>query len=209
MQTISQGTPQRLVIASGNAGKIREFQALLAPFHVAVESQKALGVQPCPEPYGTFVENCLAKARNAARATGLPAMADDSGICVSALGGAPGVHSSRFAGEEASDADNNALLIERLAGTADRRARYVCVLCAVRSADDPEPLIADGAWEGEIIDAPRGDGGFGYDPYFLIPELGKTAAELSAEEKNARSHRGQALAKMLELLESRWGWRQA
>ena len=195
-----------LVLASGNAGKIREFQAMCGPLGVRVESQKAFGVTACEEPFGTFVENCLAKARHAAKETGLPAMADDSGLCVDALGGAPGVRSARFAGDEATDADNNRLLVERLRGVSNRRAHYMCVLVAVRSADDPEPLIAEGAWMGEIVDEPKGAGGFGYDPHFYLPEADATAAELSAEAKNAVSHRGLALRRMVKLLETRWGW---
>lgn len=195
-----------LVLASGNKGKIREFQAMFDALGIRIVSQGELGVEPCDEPYMTFVENCLAKARNAARATGLPAMADDSGLCVDALGGAPGVHSSRFAGAHGDDEANNRLLVEKLQGESNRRAHYVCVLVAVRSPDDPEPLIADGAWLGEIQDHPAGEGGFGYDPYFYLPDAGMTAAELSAEEKNKRSHRGKALQAMRALLAERWGW---
>lgn len=194
-----------LVLASGNAGKIREFQAMFAPLGLRIAGQKEYGVASCDEPWGTFVENCLAKARHAARETGLSALADDSGICVNALGGAPGVHSARFAGEGAGDDANNRLLIERMRGIADRRAHYTCVLVAVRSADDPEPLIAEGVWSGEIIETPRGEGGFGYDPHFLLSEMGRTAAELTSEEKNAVSHRGIALARMAELMRDRWG----
>ncbi len=194
-----------LVLASGNSGKIREFQAMFAPLGLRIAGQKEYGVASCDEPWGTFVENCLAKARHAARETGLPALADDSGICVNALGGAPGVHSARFAGEGAGDDANNRLLIERMRGITDRRAHYTCVLVAVRSADDPEPLIAEGFWSGEIIETPRGEGGFGYDPHFLLSEMGRTAAELTSEEKNAVSHRGIALARMAELMRDRWG----
>lgn len=178
---------------------------MFAPLGIRIAGQKEFGVKSCDEPFGTFVENCLAKARNASRQTGLPALADDSGLCVNALGGAPGVFSARFAGEDADDEKNNLLLVEKLQGIEDRRGHYSCVLVAVRSADDPEPLIAEGFWEGEITDEPRGDGGFGYDPYFLLPEFGRTAAELTAEEKNAVSHRGKALARMAELLSHRWG----
>lgn len=194
-----------LVLASGNAGKISEFQAMFAPLGLRIAGQKEYGVASCDEPWGTFVENCLAKARHAARETGLSALADDSGICVNALGGAPGVHSARFAGEGAGDDANNRLLIERMRGITDRRAHYTCVLVAVRSADDPEPLIAEGFWSGEIIETPRGEGGFGYDPHFLLSEMGRTAAELTSEEKNAVSHRGIALARMAELMRDRWG----
>ncbi len=195
-----------LVLASNNKGKLREFQAMFAGAGVEVINQGALGVPSCPEPYETFVENCLAKARHAARLTGKPAMADDSGVCVDALGGMPGVHSARFAGEPSDDAANNRLLVEKLQGTENRRAHYTCVLVAVRSADDPEPLIAEGRWFGEIRDTPAGEGGFGYDPYFFLPDAGKTAAQMSAEEKNSVSHRGQALVKLRAMIRESWGW---
>ena len=195
-----------LVLASNNKGKLREFQAMFAGAGVEVINQGALGVPSCPEPYETFVENCLAKARHAARLTGKPAMADDSGVCVDALGGMPGVHSARFAGEPSDDAANNRLLVEKLQGTENRRAHYTCVLGAVRSADDPEPLIAEGRWFGEIRDTPAGEGGFGYDPYFFLPDAGKTAAQMSAEEKNSVSHRGQALVKLRAMIRESWGW---
>src|SRR5512140_272014 len=172
----------RLVLASGNSGKLREFARLLAPLGIEVVSQQELGVPPAEEPHITFMENALAKARHAALLTGLPALADDSGICAAALRGAPGVLSARFAGEPADDGRNNAELLRRLAHEKDRRAHYTCVLAAVRSADDPEPLIADARWHGVIIDAPRGRGGFGYDPLFLLPGVGKTAAELDPAE---------------------------
>ncbi|MDQ7988858.1 MAG: RdgB/HAM1 family non-canonical purine NTP pyrophosphatase [Candidatus Dactylopiibacterium sp.] len=190
-----------LVLASHNAGKLREFQTLLAPLGWRVIPQAELGVPEAPEPHCTFVENALAKARHASEHSGLPALADDSGICVHALGGAPGVHSARFAGEPKSDARNNALLLEKLAGQADRRAHYVCVLVMVRAADDPQPLIAEGEWHGEVAEAPRGEGGFGYDPYFLLPELGQTAGELDAALKNALSHRGAACRRLIERLQ--------
>lgn len=190
----------KLVVASGNPGKLREFGQLLAPLGWEVVAQRELGVAECPEPHGTFVENALTKARHAARHTGLPALADDSGLCVDALGGAPGVHSARYAGEPKSDARNNAKLIADLADRADRRAHYVCALVFMRHADDPQPLIAEGEWRGEIIETPRGAGGFGYDPYFLLPDLGRTAAELDAAEKNRRSHRGLALRQLIERL---------
>lgn len=199
-------TQKKLVLASNNSGKLREFQAMFQPLGIEIVNQGALGVTECAEPFGTFVENALAKARHAARTTGLPAMADDSGLCVDALGGAPGVHSARFAGEPKSDASNNAHLVECLQGKTNRKARYVCVLVAVRSADDPEPLIAEGDWAGEIRDEPAGEGGFGYDPYFYVPHAGMTAAELTPEQKNAESHRGQALQRMRERLSARWGW---
>ncbi len=191
---------KKLVLASGNAGKLREFGQLLARFDFEVLPQAAFNVPEAAEPHITFVENALAKARHAAELTGLPALADDSGLCVTALGGAPGVYSAHYAGEPRSDQRNNARLLADLAGIADRRAHYVAVLVLLRSASDPQPLIAQGEWHGEIIDAPRGAGGFGYDPYFLVPDLGLTAAELPQEEKNRRSHRGQALARLIEHL---------
>lgn len=192
--------PPRLVLASGSAGKRREFAALLAPLGVDVVAQSDLGVSEAPEPHRTFVENALAKARHAARSTGLPALADDSGLVVDALGGAPGVDSAVFAGLPRDDARNNAHLVARLAGLADRRAHYVCVLVLLRHVDDPVPLIAQARWDGEIVDVPRGSGGFGYDPYFLVPSLGRTAAELDADHKNRISHRALATARLLELI---------
>lgn len=194
----------RLVIASSNPGKIREFARLLAPLGMHVVSQAELGVASAEEPHATFLENALAKARHASSATGLPALADDSGICAAALHGAPGVMSARFAGEPPDDRRNNAELLRRLARESDRRAHYTCVLAAVWSADDPEPLIADARWHGVVIDSPRGTGGFGYDPFFLLPELGKTAAELDPEEKNRISHRGQAMAEIARKMASAW-----
>lgn len=192
----------KLVVASNNPGKLREFDALLAPLGWEIIPQTALNVSECEEPHGTFVENALAKARHASAATGLPALADDSGICVHALSGAPGVYSARYAGEPKSDQRNNEKLIGELAGQADRSAHYVCVLVFVRRPDDPQPLIAEGEWHGEIVDSPRGEGGFGYDPYFLLADEGVTAAELPAEEKNSRSHRGKALTKLVARLTS-------
>ena len=189
-----------LVLASGNPGKLREFRELLAPFDLEIVAQGELGILDADEPHDTFVENALAKARHAAALSGLPALADDSGICVRALGGEPGVHSARFAGEPKSDARNNEKLLGLLAGVADRAAHYYAVIVLVRHAHDPEPLIAQGRWHGEVIDVPRGQGGFGYDPHFLLPALGQTAAELSSEQKNAFSHRGQALRRLIELL---------
>jgi XTP/dITP diphosphohydrolase len=191
---------RRLVVASGNRGKLREIAEILAPLGIEPIAQGELGVTEAEEPFGTFVENALAKARHASAHTGLPALADDSGICAAALGGAPGVHSARFAGEPKSDDRNNALLIERLRGSADRSAHYTCVMVLVRHAEDPEPIIADGRWYGEVIDTPRGAGGFGYDPYFFVPAYGRTVAELTPGEKNAVSHRGVALLRLLELL---------
>ena len=190
----------KLVVASNNSGKLREFGQMLAPLGWETIPQKELDVPECEEPHVTFVENALAKARHAAKLTGLPALADDSGICVRALGGAPGVYSARFAGEPKSDERNNQKLIAALAGHTDRRAHYVCVLVFVRHADDPQPIIAEGEWHGEIVDSPRGDGGFGYDPYFLLPDLGVTAAELDSAEKNRRSHRGLALQQLIARL---------
>ena len=191
---------KQLVLASGNPGKLREFAALLAQFDFEVMAQSAFNVPEADEPYCTFVENAIAKARHAARLTGLPALADDSGICVSALNGAPGVLSARYAGEPKSDARNNQKLIAALRGQTDRRAHYVAVLVMLSHADDPQPLIAQGEWHGEIVDAPRGSSGFGYDPYFYLPELGKTAAELQPDEKNRISHRGKALTLLIESL---------
>jgi XTP/dITP diphosphohydrolase len=190
----------RLVLASNNAGKLREFRRLLTPLAIDVVAQAELGIAEAPEPHITFVENALAKARHASAHARLPALADDSGVCVAALGGAPGVQSARYAGEPKSDARNNAKLIADLRGVADRRAHYYCVLVLVRHADDPEPLIAEGAWQGTIVDAPRGDGGFGYDPYFVDATTGLTGAELPLERKNAISHRGKAMRALLARL---------
>lgn len=189
-----------LILASNNAGKLKEFSALLAPINFDLHTQSEFNVPEAEEPHVTFVENAIAKARHAARLTGKPALADDSGVCVNALGGAPGVYSARYAGEPKSDQRNNEKLIADLAAHADKSAYYYCVLVFVRHADDPQPVIADGRWNGEMIATPRGQGGFGYDPYFWIPELEKTAAELSSEEKNRVSHRGQALRALIEKL---------
>ena len=191
---------QSLVLASNNAGKLAEFAQLLAPLGFAIKSQRELDIPEAEEPFGTFVENALAKARHASQLSGLPALADDSGICVPALGGAPGVQSARYAGEPRSDAANNAKLVRDIAANADKSAYYYCVLVMVRHADDPQPIIADGVWHGQLIEQPRGQGGFGYDPYFFLPSLGKTAAELSAQEKNNLSHRGQALRALINKL---------
>lgn len=191
----------RLVLASNNPGKLREIEALLAP-GIQVVAQPGLGIPEAGEPHVSFVENALAKARHASRAAGLPALADDSGLCVDALGGEPGVHSAYYAGRDGTreerDARNNAKLLAALRD--DRSAHYCCLMVLVRRADDPRPLIAEGAWHGEIARAPRGTNGFGYDPLFLIPELGKTAAELAPEEKNRISHRALALRRLLGLL---------
>ena len=196
---------KKIVIASNNVGKLREFAILLAPFAFEAIAQSALGISEADEPHATFIENALAKARHASRAAGLPALADDSGICVPVLGGAPGVWSARYAnngtGEPKSDTRNNEKLIRELAHKEDRRAFYYCSLVLVMHADDPHPLIADGECWGEIVDSPVGSGGFGYDPYFYLPAFGKTAAELTNEEKNRISHRGlamQALAAKLK-----------
>jgi len=183
----------KLVIASGNAGKLREIARILAPLDIEAVPQSEFNVPDCPEPHVTFVENCLAKARHASAHSGLPALADDSGICVEALGGAPGVFSARYAGEPRSDARNNDKLVAEMANQSNRRAHYTCVMVYVRHPDDPEPVIAEGRWYGEIIDTPRGENGFGYDPYFLVPEFEKTGAELDEDTKNDISHRGQAL----------------
>ena len=200
---------RKLVLASGNAGKLREFRQMLDPLGIELVPQTELGVPEADEPHETFLENALAKARLASRHTGLPAFADDSGICAEALGGEPGVRSARYAegapwgapGERADqDRRNNEKLVAALRGQANTRAHYYCVIVLVRHAADPEPLIAEGRWHGEVIATPRGAGGFGYDPHFLVPELGRTAAGLAPDEKNAVSHRGQALARMVEML---------
>jgi XTP/dITP diphosphohydrolase len=191
---------KQIVLASNNAGKLREFAQMLARIDIEVLPQAHFNIPEAEEPHVTFVENALAKARHAAKLTGLPALADDSGICVSALGGAPGVFSARFAGEPKSDDRNNQKLIADLQGKCDRRAHYVAVLVFVHHADDPQPIICEGEWHGEIIDTPRGENGFGYDPYFRVPDLNQTAAEIAAEEKNQRSHRGKALAQLIERL---------
>ena len=193
----------RLVLASGNEGKLREFRRLLAPYAIDVVAQDELEVPEAEEPHPTFVENALAKARNASRHAGLPALADDSGICVVALGGAPGVQSARYAGDPRSDARNNAKLIDALAGVDDRRAHYACVLVVVTHPDDPEPVIAEGRWHGRVVDRPRGSGGFGYDPHFEDLSSGLTGAELPLERKNALSHRGKAMRALVDRLVER------
>ena len=190
----------KIVLASNNAGKLKEFAQLLAPLGIEVLPQSAFNVSEAEEPHVTFVENALAKARHCAQATGLPALADDSGLCVEVLGGAPGVVSARYAGEPKSDARNNEKLLANLKDVADRRAHFTCVLVLVRHADDPQPIICEGEWHGEILDGPRGAQGFGYDPLFGVPGMNQSAAELSHEEKNARSHRGQAVQKLLQRL---------
>jgi XTP/dITP diphosphohydrolase len=207
---------KKLVLASGNPGKLREFRQMLAPLGIEVLPQSDLGIPEADEPHATFVENALAKARHASRAAALPAFADDSGICVNALGGAPGVQSARYAAgpaagplldREDQDACNNQKLLAALAGAGDRKAHYYCVIALLNRDDDPEPLIAQGRWYGEIIREPRGTNGFGYDPYFLISEFGRTAAELASQEKNAISHRGRALAQLIAMLREQGGGR--
>lgn len=191
---------KKLVLASNNAKKMKELNALLAPLGFAVIPQGELGIPEAEEPHCTFVENALAKARHAAQLSGLPALADDSGLCVAALGGAPGVYSARYAGEPKSDARNNDKLFADLGDNPDRRAHFVSVIVLVRHADDPQPLIAEGEWHGEILPAQRGTGGFGYDPLFFVPEFGQTAAELDAETKNRVSHRGRAMQQLIARL---------
>jgi len=201
----------RLVLASNNAEKLVELQALFAPLALELVTQGSLGITEAEEPHASFVENALAKARHAAQGSGGAAIADDSGLCVAALGGAPGVVSAHYAklalplGEReaqrrAQDAANNALLLQRMHGVADRRARFVCTLVAVRGADDPEPLIAMGRWEGALLNEAQGAGGFGYDPLLFIPALGRSVAELDAATKNAHSHRAIATRQMLALM---------
>lgn len=200
----------KLVLASNNAKKLAELQALFAPLGIELVTQGSLGIAEADEPFDSFVENALAKARHAARASGLPALADDSGLSVDALGGAPGVRSARYAldaGGEKTDAANNERLLGELAGKAspqDRGARFVCALVAVRSATDPEPLVAMGRWSGRILAAPRGVGGFGYDPLMFIPSLCKAVAEMSAAEKNVHSHRALAAAHLLQQFREVW-----
>ena len=199
---MTRSAMDKLVIASNNPGKLREIGAILAPLAIEVVTQGALGVPEAEEPHCTFIENALAKARHASRATGLPALADDSGVCVHALGGEPGVHSARYAegsasGRDDQDRRNNEKLLRALSSATDRRAHYYCVIVLVRHAGDPQPLIAEAEWHGEILREPRGSGGFGYDPLFLVPEFGRTGAELQPEEKNRVSHRGRALAQLV------------
>ena len=200
LRTEVKVTKQRIVLASNNAGKVKEFNHLLAPFDFEVIPQGELDVPECPEPFTTFVENALAKARHAAQFTGLPALADDSGLCVHALGGVPGVLSARFAGEPKSDARNNEKLLAEMQDKTDLRAGYYAALVLVRSVQDPQPLIADGVCTGEILTAPLGDGGFGYDPLFWRADLQKSVAQLSAAEKSTISHRAKALQKLISQL---------
>ena len=198
---------QDIVLASNNAGKLAELQTLMAPLGLVLRPQGELGVPEAEEPFRTFVENALAKARNAAAHTGLPALADDAGLCVDAFGGLPGVDTAYYAtrfGYEKGDANNVRALLEQLHGQANRRAALVSTLVAVRSPQDPEPLIAVGRVLGEIAPAPQGDGGFGFDPVMWIPEFGKTFAQLPADVKNAHSHRGRAARDMIALIRARW-----
>lgn len=189
---------EKLVVASGNPGKLREINHLLAPLNIEALPQSLFNVPDADEPHCTFIENALTKARHASQHTGLPALADDSGICVNALGGNPGVLSARYGGEPRSDERNNQKLVDVLKNETNRKAHYYCVMVLVRSPDDPQPIVADGTWQGEIQLSPRGEGGFGYDPYFYLPDLGKTAAELPMDQKNRISHRGKALARLVE-----------
>ena len=198
---------KKLVIASNNPGKLREFQFLLQPCSIEVLTQGALGIAEAEEPHPTFVENALAKARHVSHLSGLPALADDSGICVDALNGAPGVLSARYAGSNSgdnlkSDQRNNEKLLQDMRGVEDRRAHYYCVLVLLRHANDPQPLIAEGEWHGEIALQPAGEGGFGYDPLFWLPELNQTSAQLGREQKHAISHRGKAMRVFLDRLKS-------
>ena len=206
----------QLVLASNNAKKLAELATLFAPLGLSLVAQGSLGISEAEEPHATFIENALAKARHAARVVGGAAIADDSGLCVDALGGAPGVVSAHYAELHLPSADreaqrrlqdeaNNRLLLDRLAGSADRRARFVSTLVAVRGAADPEPLVAIGRWEGRILDAPSGSGGFGYDPLMLIPSLGRTVATLDPADKNVHSHRAIAARRMLSLMREVWG----
>lgn len=205
----------RLILASNNGKKLRELQALLGPLGVELLTQGSLGIPEAEEPHVTFVENALAKARHAALAAQGPAIADDSGLCVRALGGLPGVRSARYALDagrhpagvprEVADAANNAWLIEQMNGQAERRAHFSCLLVAVRHADDPEPLIAEGHWNGVLLDGARGHEGFGYDPLLWLPDHGCSAAEMSPEQKNAISHRAIACRRMRELMAMHWG----
>lgn len=197
----------KIVLASNNAKKLAELQALFAPLGVELVTQGSLGIPEAEEPFDSFVENALTKARHAAKLSGLPALADDSGLAVEALGGAPGVLSARYAtlfGRPKSDAENNAVLLEKLAGVEQRAARFVCALVAVRSAQDPEPLIAMGRWQGQVLQALSGEGGFGYDPLLFIPSLGRSVAQLSAAQKNALSHRALAAADLAMQMRETW-----
>ncbi len=197
---------KKIVLASNNRKKLKELLDLLSPLGIEVIAQGTLGVPPVEEPFETFLENSLAKARHASEITGLPAIADDSGICVDALKGQPGVHSARLAGKPTDDEKNNAKLLELLKDKKDRTAHYTCVLTAIRGVDDPEPLVAVGRWYGTVSDQRAGERGFGYDPYFVPEGFTKHAAELTAKEKNKVSHRGRAMKEMTTLIVARWGW---
>ena len=197
----------KLVLASSNPGKLREIGTVLAPLGIEVVPQSDLCIADAEEPFRTFIENALAKARHAARLAQLPAFADDSGLCVYALGGEPGVHSARYAtlagtppDREEQDRRNNLKLVQELRDQPDRNAHYYCVIVLVHHAQDPEPVIAEGSWSGQIIAEPRGKNGFGYDPHFLLPDLGLTAAELEPEQKNLVSHRGKAMRRLMARL---------
>ena len=197
----------KLVLASNNAKKLAELQTLFAPLGIELITQGSLGIPEAEEPFHTFVENALTKARHAAKLSGLPALADDSGLAVESLAGSPGVLSARYAtlfGQPKSDADNNRVLLEQLAGKTDRAARFVCALVAVRSADDPEPLIAMGRWQGQILPALEGEGGFGYDPLLFIPSEGRSVGQMSAEEKNRLSHRALASVDLVKQMREVW-----
>ena len=201
---------RRLVLASNNAKKLAELQQLFVPLGVQLITQGSLGIGEADEPHATFVENALAKARHACAHAGLPAIADDSGLSVTALEGAPGVLSARYAtqfGRDKSDEENNAVLLEQMRGRQERQAAYVCALVALRATDDPEPLIACARWSGVLLDAPQGNGGFGYDPLVWMAPWNCTVAQLSPEVKNAHSHRALASAQMLQLMQDAWGWR--
>lgn len=191
---------KKLVIASNNPGKLREFSQLLAPLGIEVVTQAQLGISEAEEPHHTFVENAIAKARHVSRESGLPALADDSGLCVNALKGLPGVISARFSGLPSNDERNNKALLQAMQNHDDRRAHYACVLVLMRGAGDAQPLIAEGEWRGEIARSPSGTGGFGYDPLFWLAEFSKTAAELTHDEKHAISHRGKAMQVLMQRL---------
>ena len=193
---------QKLILASNNAGKVKEFQTLLAPLNFQVIPQGELGIPSAEEPHFTFVENALAKARHASAASGLPALADDSGICAHALDGLPGVISARYAGDQGNDAANNQKLMLELGENPNRSAHYVCALAFVKSPNDPEPIIVQTRWYGQILKEAQGSNGFGYDPYFYLPELNQTAAQLDSSHKNQVSHRGQALRELIAQLQS-------
>jgi XTP/dITP diphosphohydrolase len=199
-------TARQLVLASGNRGKLAELQSMLEPLGVTLFSQSQLGIGGAEEPHLTFLENALAKARHVSAASGLPALADDSGLCCRALQGLPGVRSARFAGDLATDDQNNQALLRSLQGVTERRAHFCCVMVAVRAADDPEPIVAMGRWEGRILEAPQGDHGFGYDPLFWVPSAGVSAAQMASGQKNQISHRAVAMQQLLQQFPERWSW---